>query len=44
MWNLENGTHEPICRAGRQTGIERTTVWTSRFDLPSQGDKLGDWH
>ena len=28
MWNLENGTDEPVCRAEIETQMQRTNVWT----------------
>ena len=28
MWNLENGTNEPICRAGIDTDVENRWVDT----------------
>ena len=30
MWNLENGTDEPVCRAEIETQMQRTNVWTPR--------------
>ena len=42
MWNLENGTDEPICKAEIETQTRRTNVW-----IPGRGkeewDELGDW-
>ena len=28
IWNLENGTHEPTCRAGIEVQTERMDLWT----------------
>ena len=28
MWNLENNTDEPICRAGIEMQMEKTDTWT----------------
>ena len=28
MWNLENGTDEPVCRAEIETQMQRTNEWT----------------
>ena len=30
MWNLENGTDEPVCRAEIETQKQRKNVWTPR--------------
>ena len=30
MWNLENGTDEPICRAGIEMQVSRRDMWTSQ--------------
>ena len=31
MWNLENGTDEPICRAGIETQMSKTDMWTQMW-------------
>ena len=28
IWNLKDGTDEPICRAGMETQTEITDLWT----------------
>ena len=30
MWNLENGTDEPVCRAEIETEMQRKNVWAPR--------------
>ena len=30
MWNLENGTDEPICRAAIEMQMQRKDMWTQR--------------
>ena len=30
MWNLENGTDDPICKAEIETQTQKTHVWTPR--------------
>ena len=46
MWNLENGTDEPVCRAEIEAQMQRTNVWTSRGESGSGWwwwcDELGD--
>ena len=40
MWNLENGTDEPICKAEIETQMYRTNVWTPG----RKGNELEDWN
>ena len=41
MWNLENGTDEPICKAEIDTDIEKKCMDTKRGK--GGWDELGDW-
>ena len=40
MWNLENGTDEPVCRAEIETQKQRKNVWTPREES-GRGDGGG---
>ena len=37
MWNLENGTAEPVCRPEIETQMQRTNVWTQRGESSGGG-------
>ena len=37
MWNLENGTDKPVCRAEIETQMQRTNVRTPRGESGAGG-------
>ena len=37
MWNPENGTNEPICKAEVETQASRTNLWTEKGERGSWG-------
>ena len=43
MWNLENGTDEPICRAEIETQKKRKNVWTPRGESGGGGGCVMNW-
>ena len=47
MWNLENGTDEPVCRAEIETDVENKRMDTKEGKVVVVWgwwwDELGDW-
>ena len=45
MWNLRNGTDEPVYKVEIETQMQRTNVWTPRGERGGGWlcDELGDW-
>ena len=41
MWNLENGTGEPVCKAEIETQMQTTNVWTQKVGGEVGGDDGG---